>query len=523
VKKQPEKESRSGRWRTAEEKLAKLMKSPVGTGTEGLTEEELATVSARRFDRADTQTRMALIELARRLRSPLTAARLIEKANGQLELELLAGLAELCELVKEAPPWLADAPAVGRAMKDLADALRKGGSIALDQESERLAGLPETLRASALRSLVKSAGEAVVPLAREFARRDEVFAGEVADALSEVPSESVAELFIELLSGTENKALAKSVRRSIQRLRQGGIRVDLPTEGEPVFRPIERARPEAYVTGIDGQGARLVFIVQPRVPQGLTLFEALVSDERGLIEFNAYETQRRGVDKFIGSLRTRPGLLLTSTSTAHARHLVGSALERNVKSGTRVPPGASELRPYWDAGEEAPAPPPASVLAELGPDKSGSALAASAQLLENEAFKGWYVEPDLVKPSVDRTREATRSKIVLSPLQKQERLAGVIREATDEVFSASGPGSVRERYAQRLLEMAHLLALLGDDPGAKQAKAAGDRLSDLEARPSLNPFAYALLEKTVTLLTRDAEEQEKKAREEEGPSLIVKP
>jgi hypothetical protein len=519
-KKQAEKGGRAGRWRTAEERLAKLMKSPGRTGTEGLTEEELATVSARRFDRADQESRMALIDLAERLRSPLTAQRLIEKADGQLELELLAALAKLCGLVKEAPPWLEDAPAVGNDMKDLADALREGRSIALEREGERLAGLPEQLRVSALRSLVKSAGEAVVPLAREFARRGEVFAGEVADALSEVPSQPVADLFIELLSGTENKALAKSVRRAIQRLRQGGIRVELPTEGAPVFRPIERARPEAYVSGIDGQGARLVFIVQPRAPQGMTLFEALVSDERGLVEFNAYETQRRGVDKFIESLRTRPGLLLTSTSTSHARHLVGSALERNVKSGTPVPAGASELRPYWDAGEEAPAP---SASVEPGADEDGSALAASAQLLEQEAFKGWYVGPELVNPSVERTREAAHSKIVLSPLQKQERLAGVIREATDEVFSASGPGSLRERYAERLLEMARLLALQGDDRGARQAKAAGDRLADPEARPSLIPFAYALLEKTVTLLTRDAEEQEKKAREEQGPSLIMKP
>jgi hypothetical protein len=523
VKKQEEKEGRSGRWRTAEDKLARLMQTQAGTGTEGLTEEELATVSARRFDRADTQTRMGLIELARRLRSPLTAGRLVAKANAQLALELLAALAELGELVEDAPPWLAEAPGVNRAVKDLAAALGEGRSVEIDREGERLAALPETLRASALRSLVKSAGEAVVPLAREVARKGEAFAAEVAEALSEVPSESVAALFLELLSGTENKALAKSLRRAIQRLRQGGIRVDLPAEGAPVFKPIERARPEAYVTGIDGQGARLVFLVQPRVPHGLTLFEALVSDARGLLEFNAYETHRRGVDKFIGSLESRPGLLLTSTTPSHARYLVGTSLEKNVKSGTRVPSGVSELRPYWDAGEDAPAPPPDAVLAALGPDDGGEALASSAQLLEEEAFKGWYVDPDLVKPSVDRTREAARSKIVLNPLQKQERQAGLIRAATDEIFSSSGAGSIREQYAQRLLEMAIVLALRGNARAAKQAKAVADRLGDPESRPSLSPFAYALLEKTVTLLTKDEEEQEKKTKEEEGPTLIVKP
>jgi predicted RNA-binding Zn ribbon-like protein len=249
----------------------------------------------------------------------------------------------------------------------------------------------------------------------------------------------------------------------------------------------------------------------------------VVSDEKGLLEFNAYETHRRGVDKFVESLKTRPGLLLAPIAPAHARYLIGAALERNVKSGTRVPSGASEMRPYWDAGEESSAPLPEDALQTIESDETGSALATSAKLLENEAFKGWFVDPDLVSPFVERTREAESSKIVLNQLQRRERTAGLIREATDEIFAASEPDSLRDRYGQRLWRMAYLLSVRGDSVGAKQAKAVAERLRDRATQSSLTPFLYAIVEKTVQVLTRDEEEKEKKTRDEEGPSLIVKP
>ena len=56
VKKSREKDAQPGRWRAAEEKLTKLLSEDRVTGTEGLTEEELATVSGRLFDRADRET-----------------------------------------------------------------------------------------------------------------------------------------------------------------------------------------------------------------------------------------------------------------------------------------------------------------------------------------------------------------------------------------------------------------------------------------------------------------------------------
>jgi len=60
-------------------------------------------------------------------------------------------------------------------------------------------------------------------------------------------------------------------------------------------------------------------------------------------------------------------------------------------------------------------------------------------------------------------------------------------------------------------------------PAAHQARAAADHLADAASRASMNPFAYALVEKTLTILTRDEEEREKKAKEREEASFIVKP
>ena len=520
MKKTTSKDAAPGRWRAAEEKLTRLLQADAGPGTEGLTEEELSIVSARRFDKADAETRRSLVRLALRLRSPLTAKALVAKAGPALDLDTLASLAELAGLAGESPAWLSDVPAIREEIVGVIAALKTGGGATAVEKAPRFASLPPELRGAALRSLTQGAGEAVVPLAREIARQDPGIAVEVADAIASVASDSVGALLLEFLGGAEDRLVVKSLRRAIQRLRQSGIRVELPKEGEPVFKPAERAKPEAFVTGIDAHGARLVFLVQPRSPHGLNLFEALTTEDRGLVEFRAYETHRRGVDRFLHALRERSPLLLTATEPAHARWLVAEAMERNVHSGTRLPAGASELRLLWDTGEQPAAPAPEAVSRVADSD---SALASSAKLMEHESFKGWYVDPDLLKPALEKIHDAGSSRIVLTPLQKNERLAAVVREATDEIFATGGPDSLRARYARRLLEMAHLFTLRNDSDTARQARSAADHLGKPDSRPSLNPFAYALVEKTLTILARDEEEREKKAKKEAEASLLVKP
>ncbi len=316
MKKVREKEAQPGRRRVAEEKLAKLISDESVTGTEGLTEEELATVSARVFDRAESETRQAIIRLAQKLRSPMMAERLIAKAGARAELGLLTALAGLAELAESAPEWIGEAPDVQRAVEKLSEELRGGVTVDAEAESARLLAMAEPLRWAALHALVRSAGEAIVPVAHALALRDPSLAAPVAEAVSEISSQSVADFLVDLLSQTQDKKLGKSLRRSLQRLRQHGIKVELPQQGAPVYKPPEPVTAEAYVTGIDGQGARLVFLAQPRAPHGLSLFEALVSEEKGLIEFNAYETQRRGLEKFMESLRERP----SDDGRADSRH-----------------------------------------------------------------------------------------------------------------------------------------------------------------------------------------------------------
>ena len=515
------KEDTPGRWRAADEKLGRLLQGE-GRGTEGLTEEELATVCLRRFEKADAETRLALIRLAVKLRSPLTAKALVAKATGSLGLDMLAALADLVALAGEGPPWLGDAPGLQTAMGDLAAALREGRAVELENEAERLARIADPLRASALRAIVEDARESVVPLARTLARRAPDHLAEIAETLSAVPSPAVGEILLELLSNTKDKSVTKVIRRALARIRQGGVKVAVPSEGKAVFKPPERARPEAFVTGIDGEGARLVFLVQPRLPHGVHLFEALISDERGLVQFRAFETQRRGVEKYLESIGARSQLLLTATTPSHARFLLREALECNVRSGTRVPAGASELRPSWDAGDEVPAPLMASS-PDAGEEDPKADLTSTPRLIEHEGLQGWYVDPDLVRPAIEELREAATSKIVLNSLQKQERLASVVRKATDEIFGDARPGSMRARYARRLTEMAYLLTARAEHGAAQEARAAAAHLTDASSRPSLNPLAYALVEKTVSILVRAEEEREEKQKTPDESSLLAKP
>lgn len=522
MKKAREKIGQPGRWREADEKLSRLLAAGGGAGTEGLTEEELAAVSDRRFDKSDADTRHGIIRLALKLRSPLMAKRILDKAV-DLDLDSIAEITALAPLAEDAPEWLLRAPEAKESMARLAGALECGEAVDAGREGELFAGMPSPLRRAAFESLARAVGEKIVPVARALTQRDPGLAETIAEWVADIPSPAVADYLLELLAVTSDKKQVKAIRRGIQNLRRRGIQVDLPQAGAPVYRPAEPAEPAAFVTGIDGHGARLIFLAQPRRPQGLHLFEALISDEKGLVELNAYETQRRGLEKFMGSLQERASLLLAETTPGHARHLIGAAMERNVRSGTQLPKGATELRAYWDVGDDAPVPLAEERLAAIRSDEDGSALAASLRLLDHEAFRGWYVAPDLVQPYVERARDASSSQIVLTPMQKNERLAGLVREATDAIFAPGGEEALRSRYAQRMREMAYLLQVRGETEPAAQARAVADRLVAPGASASMTPFVYALVEKTVAILTRDEDEKEKKAKDEGESPLIVKP
>ncbi len=89
-------------------------------------------------------------------------------------------------------------------------------------------------------------------------------------------------------AATPSKAVAKSIRKSIFRLKSMGLAVEEVDDPSPaVFQPPRLAPAEGFLSPIDSSGSRFVLLFQPQIPQGVAVMNTLISDLEGIVDFNA--------------------------------------------------------------------------------------------------------------------------------------------------------------------------------------------------------------------------------------------
>ena len=81
----------------------------------------------------------------------------------------------------------------------------------------------------------------------------------------------------------------------------------------------------AFVSSLDPRGTRLAYLAEPNPSGGARLFEVLIDDLRGIVDFELYAAGRSKVREFVKRLRSRPGLFVVETSPAAARALIARA------------------------------------------------------------------------------------------------------------------------------------------------------------------------------------------------------
>ncbi len=83
----------------------------------------------------------------------------------------------------------------------------------------------------------------------------------LAALLGDLQTAESAQFLVSWEAKVSDKRLRKEIHRAIYRLSQKGIQADRPEKGAPrsVLTPIE---PEGYISPMDGQGDRLVWLVK---------------------------------------------------------------------------------------------------------------------------------------------------------------------------------------------------------------------------------------------------------------------
>ena len=379
-----------------------------------------------------------------------------------------------------------------KAMRKGLDYLRQEG-VAVDQPT---AGALETLR-----SYVGKGRE--VDLAVAF------LLGRAAD-----PAALDSLDFLERTA--DDREVKREVRRARFKLSQKGIPV--PDRDSIVSQPASttfklNADWEAYLSSVDRAGSRLLWLARPQVGGGLRVIQGLVNDRQGLLQVGVSLFRRKELRRMMEQVQEQTKSQMIPIPWDYGDLLLYEGWEKARALGGGGQEQFAVLQGHWSSGRPEARSHPAYEQLEEEEIRVGLWREKSLKLLEEPEFEGWILDEDWLRSYLERFGEAQESRLVLSSVQKKQRLVGIVQEVVQELFGAE----VGQLFLRRLEDMALYLLATGRREVAKLVLAVALTVRDKDLGGLGVPFLNGLVEKSLNYYATRVQEQK-----DEG-SLIIKP
>lgn len=314
--------------------------------------------------------------------------------------------------------------------------------------------LPPQDASAVLNEAAREWQTALLPLLESLVA-DEEFASAAAEALGYVRSEAVVPLLQSLDQPDKPKAVVKSARRALHRLKSQGIAVEKAAPPGPAAVPLVGGRRilRSLMSSVDGSGSQFFSILMSAPLSGMESVELVASDAEGIVDLTGVPTGKREYDTRIQEIREHD----FSVIDAPASYVLFRVREYEAinRRQDKLPP--SDYQIYRDLfhmpGPEYDQP---LIYEELDVEavRSDPSLPGRAgELFETRDLDGWFVPEEQIEPFGTQAMEAEESPIVLSDAAKEERFGRAFRAAAEEIFTPE----VRARYKRRLEENAYVL------------------------------------------------------------------
>ncbi len=357
-----------------------------------------------------------------------------------------------------------------------------------------------------------------VPLLLETVRgKEERLDLALSKSLGHWVSTQAADLLHRMANLSPSKLVAKSIRKSIFQLKSKGLSVEevVGDRSAAIYQPPRAAASEGFLSSIDSGGNRMVCLARPQIPQGMFAFSGVIGDSEGIVDFNGFETSRKNFHEYVGILREQSSWEIVEATPAYCLGLFAEAAELSQRKGKALPAEFLKWRPTMGS---APALPLQPLIYEYLKEEEAKSrpdlLDRSASLFEIPCFQSWFLEEGESQKYLHLLREASASRLVLSPYQKESRLMEIYRQAVHELFD----GARRLLYRRRLEEMAYVLWKQGQENEARTSLVAALGLENESELLSPNPFLLELVKRSLSSLM---EKEKEKQSEESG--LIIRP
>jgi hypothetical protein len=334
-------------------------------------------------------------------------------------------------------------------------------------------------------------------------------------SLGKLTAGSAAEALLALENQTTDKDLRKEVRRSLFKLSQKGISLG-EEKRVPTPAPIiaSEAGVEGYMSAVDGGGGRLVWIAKPQPGHGLQIVQGMVSDREGLVRAGGAQVRRKELRNMVQEIKEKHHISMISIPWEYADEVLYGAYEKAKTLGRGAIEHFHEIRSIINSVKPKAQEHPIYRGLKSENVRDGPWREQSRRLLDEPELRYWFLDEDWVSFYLPQLEEAKTSRLVLNPLQKEERIAGIVRDAVKACCS----GEIGAVLARRMEDMALYFLETDREPLARLALAVALQIHEGDPGPLGVSFLTGLVQKSFAFYLS----QEQKKPDEE-PSLIVKP
>jgi hypothetical protein len=315
-----------------------------------------------------------------------------------------------------------------------------------------------------------------------------------------------------------DKDRKKEIRRSLFKLAQKGLVIpEPPSAGPKPAPPILKGTDgiEAYMSAVDGAGSRLVWIVKPQLGHGLQLIQAVVSDREGLQRIAGAQIRRKEFRHMSQEMKAKHDVSMISVPWKYADRMLVEGYEQTKSRGQPGVEDFHELRALLATGKPEQEEHPVYQRLKRADAREGAWREQSRRLLDEPELRYWILDEDWMQPLLSELEEAQTSRLILNPIQKEERMAGIVRDAVKGLCEGEAG-----RVIQRRMEDMALYFLETQRPEqATLSLAIALQVGEGDPGPLDVSFLTGLVQKSFAFFLS----QEKAKKEEEESSLIIKP
>jgi len=319
---------------------------------------------------------------------------------------------------------------------------------------------------------------------------DQTLGGEAVEFVAQTPEATSLQILNEVFAQTGRKEIAKIIKKLAHCLRQKGVDVEVPaseTPQAPVFRQATLPDPRAFISIVDAEGIRMIFMIKPVSVYETKIFNILMSDGRGIHDIEVITSLRRETRLFVKRLIEGTKVEFLETELPYAAFLVEEACRITQEQGGIVSGNIVQWRTaFADSIGKRLQP---LIYDYISADDAAQVQETGRELIDALHCGYWFAVTPEARDGWMKLANMLYSPLVLTEDQKKERMDDFIRETADAFFTPER----RRRFMRRLEESALFLYRRNQADLAAAALAAAKSLDAPELQPADDAFCSSII------------------------------